>query len=154
MTSIQVWGLQVRWWYLVAAGLGLAFLSQMLLIYCAMICQRRWIVRECKALEKRLQASVQAAASSFPECSKEVHEELIRKLAQWEMRKMASTERELTAKAGRLEKKHQVLLLARSGLNNHEISNKLRLPRGETELLLDLARAESQVMAAGNAGTR
>lgn len=38
----------------------------------------------------------------------------------------------------RLEKKHQVVSLAQMGFNSRDISRKLRLCRGETELLLGL----------------
>lgn len=40
--------------------------------------------------------------------------------------------------ASRLDKKHQVLSLAQMGLAPRDISQKLRLPLGETELLLGI----------------
>lgn len=88
-------------------------------------------------LEGRIQACLQAQQSQREELRRWVREE-----------SRAAYPRPEPEPVTRLDKRHQVYSLAQMGLDSRDISRKLRLPLGETELLLGIwenfNRAEKQ----------
>lgn len=60
------------------------------------------------------------------------------RLVENELRQQAGLTRSDCLSGGRLDKRHQVMSLAQMGFDSRDISRKLRLSRGETELLLGL----------------
>lgn len=124
---------------------GLLFLYSGWLTF-ALVGQRRAAERTLEKVELRLNemhrirlAEIENRIEALGQSQRTAWEEYRRDLAgrglRWSLRSTRSVEPE---GGSRLDKKHQVVSLAQKGLDSRDISRKLRLPLGETELLLGL----------------
>ncbi len=142
MTWLNEMGVDPIW---AAAGVFLAV--HCLALCLASIAQRRNLVRRLQLLEEgfhRAQAqersNLEHRLRELGEHQKESLEALRNGLAESRLRSHPGGLGPLEAAPGtRLEKKHRVVSLAQMGFDSRDISRKLRLSRGETELLLGLS---------------
>ncbi len=127
--------------------LGIAFLAafQCLLFRILSARQRRAAEQLFQRMEARIRAlgdkeraELEARLERFREEQHRSFESFRIRLAEGELRKQIGSTRADCASVGRLDKRHQVMSLAQMGFDSRDISRKLRLSRGETELLLGL----------------
>jgi len=114
--------------------------------------QKQELVQLACRLESRLKESgesewgvVQARIKSFCEEQQEALDQLRLSLAETELRRRSGTIGQDSNSVARLDKRHQVLALAQMGFDSRDIAKKLRLSRGETELMLGLCGSIPEV---------
>jgi hypothetical protein len=123
-----------------AGLLGLVFLLQTLFGWFLL---RRGEMRLLAAVERygalyrAMQGDIQQRFSSLALEHKDSMTELRRLMGRMELRRLSGSFGK-TTRAFDLDKKHHVVTLAQRGLNTADISKKLKIYQGETELVLGL----------------
>lgn len=124
-------------------------------LICAAICGSAaifWCIaglaRRNQALERELQR-ISNAMSQMAELQMKAHQRHTTRIADLEERmielSVPSNDSSLP-----LERRHQVLALARQGIKTQEIAKRLKAPVGETELILNLGKyAGGEISPAG-----
>jgi hypothetical protein len=141
MENLNELGLTLPW----VIGLVILTASQLILNRSSRSAQERHLTREVQLMEARIRRSIELERNQFEArfqslcCEqKGTLEQLQASLAEKELRSQWRLEFPQSGTGSRLEKRHQVLALAQMGMDSRDISRKLRLSQGETELLLGL----------------
>ena len=136
MTSL----IEIDSWWLVLVG-TLSFLLNSAACILAMIHQKRkadLLLRESQRELRGRIRQLEEEAASFQHEQSDRWSEIRNAIARLEFRSRGASERMQRPSMVVLDKKHQVCSLARKGLATEEISKKLNLYNGETELVLGL----------------
>lgn len=141
MSTIQAFGLDLNWLLGIAALAGF----QYALFLALSARQRRGINGLLQTLDARIRRFGEAERSELVvhlrrlgEEQRQSTEALKNHFLESELRRYTGSTHSDCPSGGRLDKRHQVMSLAQMGLDSRDISRKLRLSRGETELLLGL----------------
>lgn len=153
MESMNELGLTLPW----VIGMVILVAGQLILGRSYRSGQERQLTRTVQLMEARIRRSIELERSQLEGrfqglCGeqKAAFEQLQASLAEKELRSRARLESPQFGTGSRLEKRHQVLALAQMGMDSRDISRKLRLSRGETELLLGLR--EDLILAGAQRG--
>ncbi len=141
MDTLNGLGLTLPW----LLGLAILTVSQVIIFRLSRAGQEQNLTRLVQLMEARIRRSVELEKSQLEarfhalnKERKEAFEQLRAELAENELRSRTRVDVPSSGIGNRLEKRHQILALARMGMDSRDISRKLRLNRGETELLLGL----------------
>jgi hypothetical protein len=141
MDILNEMGLTLPW----LLGLAILTATQVILFRVFRSGQERNLTRLVHLMEARIRRSAELEKTQLESRfqalgteQKEAFERLRAELAEHELRFRTRVDAPSSGIGNRLEKRHQVLALARMGMDSRDISRKLRLSRGETELLLGL----------------
>lgn len=141
MTTIQTYLLEYGW---VGAFVLLASFQYLLFLKLS-AGQRRHLQELLQILETRIRHLSEAGKTELESGLQRLSEEqrqsvdsLKSRLVESELRRHTGMARTEVSSGGRLDKRHQVMSLAHMGFDSKDIARKLRLSRGETELLLGL----------------
>jgi len=127
-------------WWLVLVG-TLSFLLNSVACILAIVHQKRkadLLFRESQQGLRRRIHKLEEDAAHFQREQSDLWSEIRNTIARLEFRSHGASERMQRHSMVGLDKKHQVCSLARKGLATEEISKKLNLYMGETELVLGL----------------
>lgn len=129
------------WW--VIAGFVASLVCNSLAFWAAFAHQKKktelLLDKSQRSLRSRLRELEEIVESSQQD-QMERWSEVRKTIARLEFRNGGSAEKFQRSAMVGLDKKHQVLALARQGLNADEISRKLNIYRGEIELVLGLGK--------------
>jgi len=141
MEVLNEMGLTLPW----LLALAILTAGQVILFRVLRAGQERNLARLVHLMEARIRRSVELEKTQLESRfqalnteQKEAFERLRAELAENELRIRTRADVPSSGIGNRLEKRHQVLVLAQMGMDSRDISRKLRLSRGETELLLGL----------------
>ncbi len=129
------------WWLLPLSGLS--FLLNSVVLILAVCHQRKRGDRLLEKARKEVNQHIRLLEEELEDCRREQGEcwaEVRKTIARLEFRGGGATERFQRSSMVGLDKKHQICSLARQGLTTEEITRKLNLYRGETELVLGLRK--------------
>jgi hypothetical protein len=96
------------------------------------------LARRNQSLERELQR-ISGAMSQMAELQMKVHQRNTARISDLEERIMELSVPSHDSSLP-LERRHQVLALARQGVNTQDIAKRLKAPLGETELILNLRK--------------
>ncbi|GAB4237685.1 MAG: hypothetical protein Kow00109_11730 [Acidobacteriota bacterium] len=147
MTEIGSWLAEPGLWLILLAVAGVVetlFLAT-LVLRLSRTMGKQSVLFEAK-LRRTLEwqwARTEAELKRWDESLAEHRDEMLRALAELELRHASGVPKPRPAEPGnRLEKRHKVRVLADAGMTPREIAQKLRLSLAETRLLMGLAQGE------------
>jgi len=138
-------------WWVAPSIVGALFLVNNLILLLGMFRRKKRseiLLRQSKDVVRDRLLKLEADLASMQQGQDEHWAEIRQSIARLEFGGNRTPERFKRPETVGLDKKHQICVLARQGLATDEISSKLNLYRGETELVLGLseygARTEKQ----------